>query len=207
MQRVEKLPPAFKRLRKIGGVVEFAVFDDSRGTEDEIIAAIGSAIPRGGTFDARKLRVLGNRRIRERRFFGDWYDLDSGALIKVGNWGTASGEKLHNPKLKTLDQVKIMSGAFSPPDPGSGGQFAYAFTTTPYPLRARPSEVQRLFDEIRKFIVPPTLASEILDWSSPSLPEVSSCFAAGMEWWGVFLFSIHVPDLHQLTVAMASTSD
>lgn len=207
MQQIEKLPPAFRRFRKIGGALEFAVFDGSCGTDDEVITAIGSVLSQGGAFDGERLRALGSQRIRERRFFGDWYDPGSKALIKVGEWRTDNGEELHNPKLKALDRVKIMSGGFSPPDPGSGGQFAYAFTTPPYSMQARPSEVQQLFDEIVEFILPPTLASEILDWSSPHLSEVSSCFTAGMEWWGVFLFSIHVPELHRLTIAMASTTD
>ncbi len=46
-----------------------------------------------------------------------------------------------------------------------------------------------------------------MDWSSPRLPEASRFFAAGMEWWGVFLFTIYVPQIRRLTVIAGSTAD
>jgi hypothetical protein len=68
-------------------------------------------------------------------------------------------------------------------------------------------EVQELFTAVRKFVLPPNLEHHILDWTSPRLPEVSKFFAAGMEWWGVFLFTVHVPAIRRLTVIAGSTSD
>ena len=100
-----------------------------------------------------------------------------------------------------------MSGAAPGIDPGSGGQFAYAFSNPPYGLRARGSEVQALFEEIRDFILPPDERSEILDWTSPRLPEVSAYFSMGIDWWGVFLFTIHVPATGRLTAIAGSTTD
>jgi steroid 5-alpha reductase family enzyme len=67
--------------------------------------------------------------------------------------------------------------------------------------------VQTLFEEIRDFILPPALECEICDWSSPRLPEVSDYFADGMEWWGIFLFSVYIPALNRLTVVAGSTTD
>jgi hypothetical protein len=29
----------------------------------------------------------------------------------------------------------------------------------------------------------------------------------GMEWWGIFLFSIHVPAIERLTIVAGSTTD
>lgn len=207
MKRVDKLPPAFKRYRKMFGVLDFAVFDEASGTEEEMLSAVPQAMQHARSFDAERLRKLGCRRIRERVFFGDWYDLESGKLLKLGIYTTADGSVLQDPKLQKLDRVKILSGAASCPEPGAGGQFAYAFSHPPYSLKGRPSEVQAVFEEIRDFILPPQQASEICDWSSPALPEVSDYFAAGMEWWGVFLFSIHVPALQRLTIIAGSTSD
>lgn len=207
MKRIEKLPPAFNRYDKMLGVLDFAVFDDATGTEEEILSVIPQTLRHSNSFDAEALRLLGCRRIRERAFFGDWYDLDSGHLLKVGGWRTADGRELENPKLKKLDGVKIMSGAAPCPDAGAGGQFAYAFSCPPYGLKGRPSEVQANFDEIRDFLLPPGQRSEICDWSSPQLPEVSDYFAAGMEWWGVFLFSIYIPQIERLTIVAGSTTD
>jgi hypothetical protein len=67
--------------------------------------------------------------------------------------------------------------------------------------------VQAVFEEIRDFILPPLKSSEILDWTSRELPEVSDYFVDGMEWWGAFLFSIHIPALQRLTIIAGSSTD
>jgi hypothetical protein len=207
MRRIMTLPAAFGRYDDMHGVLDIAVFEDASGTEAETLAAIAQVLQLKHTFNLEKLQSLGRRRIREQVFFGDWYDLKSGTLLKVGHHRTAEGSELQNPALKTLDNVELVGGAVKIPDPGAGGQFAYAFSAPPYSLQGRPSEVQAVFEEIRDFILPPTHASEIYDWSSPQLPEVSDYFIAGLDWWGVFLFSIHVPDLGRLSVIAGSTSD
>lgn len=200
-----KLKGPFKRFARCGGVLSFAIFEQSRGDEPDLLDAIAAALP--GDFDRETLKALGGRPIRERRFFGDWYDQETGALIKRGSFTTADGRELRDPRLRTLDRIRIMSGAAPCPDAGSGGQFAYAFANPPYGLRARGSEVQALFEEIRDFILPPGERVEILDWCSPRLPEVSAWFRMGMEWWGVFLFTVHVPATGRLTAIAGSTSD
>lgn len=207
MKRLEQLPSAFKRYDKMFGVLDFAVFEDASGAEEEILSAIPQTLQHARTFDGEKLRTLGCRRIKERRFFGDWYDFESGMLLRIGSYKTADGSELHHPKLKKLDRVKIISGISPCPHAGAGGQFAYAFSHPPFGIKGRPSEVQAIFEEIRDFILPPLHQGEIRDWSSPQLPEVSDYFAAGMEWWGVFLFSIHIPAIQQLTIIAGSTSD
>jgi hypothetical protein len=207
MKRLAKLPPAFKRFGRIGGVLIFTVFDGVEGGEEQILEAMALALPHGGRFEPERLRALGHRRIDERTFFGDWYDRRSGHLLRRGDYSTEDGRELKDPRLATLDREKIVSGAAPVPDSGAGGQFAYAFSHPPYPLRAHGSEVQALFDEIREFILPPLHWSEILDWTSPSLSAVSDYFEAGMEWWGVFLFSIHIPALQRLTIVAGSTTD
>jgi hypothetical protein len=204
---IEKLPPAFKRYAKMRGVLDFAVFEEAGGEEEEILSAISKALRHAHSFDADRLRLLGCKNIQERVFFGDWYDIGSGNLLKIGHYRTADGTELQNPKLKTLDGVKIVSGASPCPDAGAGGQFAYAFSNPPYGLKGRPSEVQTVFEQVRDFILPPTHQSDICDWSSPQLTEVSDYFVAGMEWWGVFLFSIHIPAIERVTVIAGSTTD
>lgn len=207
MNRLSKLPPAFRRFDRIGGVLEFNVFDGAEGGDEQIFEAMRLVLPHGKRFEPERLRTLGYRRINEHALFGDWYDRPSGRLLRRGDYDTDDGRKLKDPELVTLDRVKIMSGAAPVPDAGAGGQFAYAFANPPYTLRARPSEVQALFDEIREFILPPLQWSEIRDWSSPRLTEVSDYFDLGMEWWGVFLFTIHVPALQRLTIVAGSTTD
>jgi hypothetical protein len=207
MKKIERLPPAFHRLQEVGGVLEFAVFEEAEGTQDEIVAAILSALSQIATVDPEALRSVGYRRITERAFFGDWYEPDAGALIKLGDWQTDAGEELHSPRLNDLEHRRIVSGGGSIPKAGAGGQFAYAFTEPPYGLRAPPSEVQALFDQICSFMMPPKSEVHVLDWSSDRLPDVSDYFADGMEWWGVFLFSVHVPALKRLTIVAGSSTD
>lgn len=207
MKPIGELPPAFSRYKKMMGVLDFAVFEDTNGTEAEILSAISQVLRREHLFDAEKLRALGCRRIGKRTFFGDWYDLHTERLLKVGNWRTADGRELENPDLKKLGRLEITSGAAPCPEAGAGGQFAYAFSSTPYGLKGRPSEVQAVFDEIKNFLFPPHQRSEICDWSSPRLPEVSDYFAAGMEWWGVFLFSVYIPEIERLSIVAGSTTD
>lgn len=150
--------------------------------------------------------------MKERVFFGDWFDPVDRSLIRLGDWDTLDGQRLHNPKLKNLTgkgygRGEKMSGGGRGIVAGEGGQFAYAFSNPPYPLRARPSEVQELFDDITAFIIPSDQQATILDWTSPRLPEASDYFVSGMEWWGAFLFTVHVPLLARLTAIAASTSD
>lgn len=198
------LPAAFKGYRKIGGVLRFAVFEEAEADEASALEAIAAVVP---GIDNGVLRSLGYKRIGERAFFGDWYDPKDGALIKLGRYRTGDGREVIDPKLKDLDSAGIVSGAALLSGPGAGGQFAYAFSQTPYGLRAKPSVVQDRFDKVREVILPPELEHDILDWSHPRLPEASSYFAAGAEYWGVFLFTIHVPALRRLTAIAGSTSD
>ena len=212
MRAVEKLPPSIRRFHKAGGVVRFAVFDGSAGAEDDLVAAIRAALPKGSTFDEDKLRALPRRVLKERVFLGDWVDPVDRSLIRIGDWHTRDAQRLHNPKLKTLigkgrGRGDGMSGAARGVVAGEGGQFAYAFSNPPYSLRARPTEVQELFDDITALIVPADQQNTILDWTSARLSEVSDYFVPGMDWWGAFLFTIHVPAIGRLTAIAASTSD
>lgn len=207
MNRIETLPPAFERFETMMGVLDFAIFEDATGDREDTLSAIPQALRHAERFYEEKLWQLGGRPMSDRTFFGDWYDFDRGHLLKLGRYKTAAGPELENPVLSSLDDIRIMSGSCSCPETGSGGQFAYAFSNPPYPLAARPSEVQAAFEEIRDFILPPGRQSEIIDWSNPRLPEVSDYFDAGAEWWGIFLFAIFIPSMRRLTIIAGSTTD
>jgi hypothetical protein len=73
--------------------------------------------------------------------------------------------------------------------------------------RAPPDEVQTVFEEIKEIMLPPKRHCEIADWSNERLPEVSDYFEDGMDWWGVFLFSMHVPSMRRLTIIAGSATD
>ncbi len=206
MKRFLPLPSAFSRFQSMGGVLDFAVFEDANGTDDEVLSAVPQAL-QTGTYDREMLRSLGSQRITERTFFGDWYDYEQGVLLKGGSWVTKDGRTLDNPPLVKLAGLDIVSGGGGLP--GGPGQFAYAFLDPPYGLHAKPppDEVQAVFDEIRHFILPPGQFCEIADWSNERLPEVSDYFEPGAEWWGMFLFSIYAPSLRRLTIIAGSSTD
>lgn len=198
------LPSPFKSYRRIGGVLKFVVFDEAEGDEASLLEAISAAVP---NIDIEVLKSLGRRRIDKRTFYGDWYNADADALLRLGSHTTGDGRELVDPKLTDLERARVIYSAAPCPDAGAGGQFAFAFFNTPYGLRAPPWRIEELFHTIRDVILPPGQEQVILDWSHPRLPEASPYFAAGMEFWGVFLFTIHVPAWEQLTVIAGSTSD
>lgn len=202
MRRLET-SASFVRFREIGGVLEFVVFDDANGDADEAISAICAALPGA---DAEALRKIGSWEIDDARFYGRW--CENGSLVMVGRYKGDKGE-LINPRVRDLGDQPLgrVEGGGAFPLAGSGGDFAYAFSNPPYGLWARPQEVQDLFDEIRHFIMPPGVEHRILDWTTAELPKVHRYFQAGMEWWGVFLFTIYVPDRRRLTVILGSATD
>ncbi|MGE0739846.1 MAG: hypothetical protein AB7O98_00775 [Hyphomonadaceae bacterium] len=202
MQRIANPSSAITRYADIGGVVEFAVYDDADGDPDAVFAAVCDAAP---IENPEALRAIGFRRLDDASFYGDWYELATHSLLLIGTWGGIE-RPLVNPKLRDLDDHRLAGGGLIP-EAGAGGQFAYAFSHPPYGLQAKPREIQDLFDKIRHAILPAAVDHEILDWSSPDLPMASSYFEPGMEWWGVFLFSIYVPEHRRLSIVWASTTD
>src|SRR5262249_12690195 len=158
--------------------------------------AICTAVP--GT-DKIKLRALGCRRIDDHGFYGNWYDTETKSLLRLGTYTMQDGRTLTPPRPRDLEDVQIAQGCSAIPGPGGGGHFAYGSLWTPHVLQACPTEIQPLFDAIQQFVIPPNLDHEILDWSNPRLPEASAYFTAGMEWWGVFLFTVYVPAIQRLT--------
>jgi hypothetical protein len=199
------LPHLFARYRKIGGVIDFNLFTDvGTLTEDVCLQAVSASIPE---LNRDRLRAISCRSVDDETFFGEWYDADKKVLIKRGAWRTDDGRSLTNPLLTDLEGLRIVGGGVETPRLGAGGQFAYAFSNPPYGLRATPREVQRVFDEVRHYLLPPNTAHEILDWSDPRLADAAEYFEAGMEWWGVFLFVVFVPDYRRLVVVAASTTD
>jgi hypothetical protein len=204
LQIVEKLPWAFKRFSEIGGALEFSVFEQAQWGEGAARAAMARAVP---GWREESAKALNPREIDKQGLLGEWCDAATMSLIKVGSWTAEDGKVFTNPRLRDLKGIRLVSGGCSIPEVGAGGELAYAFSWTPYGLDAGPQEVQQLFEAITAFILPPDLDHKILDWGSSQLPQVSPYFESGMEWWGVFLFTIQVPALQRLTVIFGSATD
>lgn len=189
MRRLTDLPPAFELFRSAHGCLNFAVFEEASGDEAAMLAAIEALVPDA---KASRLRALGSRRLDDAAFYGSFYDTAGQKVVWPGN-------VTHLGK------------------PGTGGDFARAFLQPPYNLwQASPSGqggglshaiAEAIFHGVREFVLPPGQPHEVRDWASPQLPQVSPYFRDGMEWWGVFLFTIHVPALRRLTAIAGSTTD
>jgi hypothetical protein len=195
-----QLPQMFNEFAEVGGVLEFGVFENAQGEREEVLEAIAATI---AGIDKEALVRLGARQVDRSAFFGDWCDSET-KLINRGRVTTADGRVLINPFLVDLEGLPIVTaGATPPPSP----QFAYAFSMPPYGLKARQSEVQRLFSAISDFILPPQQPTQILDWSNPRLVEASAYFVDGAEWWGALLYTIELPALKRLVVVAGSATD
>lgn len=201
--KAAELPPIFAEYDQIGGVLEFRAFEGVEVLNEAVaLDAVSVAVP---GIDREKLKEIGSRTLDDQTFFGDWYDPVRSALVHRGTW-RKNGLELKNPALPDLDTFQ-MSGGSPVPDAGSGGNFAWAYLNPPYALQARPREVQRIFDGMKGYLLPPALSHTILDWSDRRLPEASVYFEEGMDWWGVFLFVIFVPDFQRLVVIAGPETD
>lgn len=203
----DEVMQVFKPYYEMGGVLQFVVYDGARDAEKDSLAAIHDGLANTGSLNESAFEKLKSRQISPVQFFGDWYDSTDGNLIKLGNITTIDGQNFTNPKLLSLEKLQVKSSGSPGVEVGAGGQFAYAYLNPPYGLSASPAKIQKTFDDIRETILPEGHAAIILDWTSPSLNEVSNYFEAGKEWWGIFLFSIYIPDLKRLTIIAGSATD
>lgn len=207
MRPIPDVPPAITRYRAIGGVLNFALFEGSDGSDDDLFAAIRAAIPAEFALDRAVLQSFGSRQLPLAEFLGDWCDAVTGHLIRRGKWYAQDGREFDNPELVSLEGVVGDGGVCFPPDAGSGGQFAYAFLCPPRgDLAASPVEIQALFNELRAAIFPVGAELDIRDWSRPELGEASEYFACGFDEWGIFLFTTHQPATGRLAAIAAAAA-
>ena len=204
MKPSDPQPRTFHQFEAMGGVLTFTLFEDAAEDEATALTAIGAVLGEAGLED---LRRLGCRSIDDGVFFGDCFDPKTGALLHPGTVTLKGNKVLTAPKLIDLDGQTVLNSSRSLPEPGTGGEFAHAFAHPPYGMRAPNREVQAVFDKIVAIIMPEYRSHIIRDWSSPHLAEFYEIFSMGMEWWGVFLFTVQVPDLRRLTVIVGSSTD
>jgi hypothetical protein len=205
MKRIEDMPSAFAQYWEAGGVLEFTAFRVDDASEavaaEAIVAALRGQI---GAVDA--LRSLGSRVIDRQSLLGKWHDPATGLLIKRGRSRFADGREVEDPAFLDTDG-DIVSHSQPVRDPEAGGDLAFAFALPPAGLRLWRSQIQPLFDDMMDFTLPRSKVAEIRDWHSPELPGVDGYFAGGARSWGLFLFSIYVPELKRLTIVAGAPGD
>ena len=209
-------PPCLARYAAMGGVLDIARFGACDGSDAElreaIAATVAAAWPTDPGIDRDRLAALPCRPLTREVFLGDWADRRTGDLVHRGTQTMTDGRTLHHPTYRALDALEqrgITSRGSSSQgvELWAGGEFAYAFAQPPYTLRAPFGAIQALFEEMVAMILPPGQSWSILDWGSEALPAISAYFQDGLEWWGVFLFTVHVPAERLLTVIAGSTTD
>jgi len=212
---LDETPEPVLRHQALGGVLEFVRFADANGCDATLRMALEQTLrrvsndqgyPEPFTLDLTTLRALQPVELTQTKFFGSAFDPASGQLVLRSTWTDTDGRTFRNPTFAELAGYPEMSSGMTV-HPAETGQFAYAFLDPPYGLRGTRAEKQALFDDICGLILPPGLDCTILDWCCNDLQAVSDYFDAGMEWWGMFLFTIHVPSRRSLTVITASTTD
>jgi hypothetical protein len=200
---------AFGPYYKMGGVLRFNVYEGASNDDAHARSAIRDTLVQEGKVNDRALNALQPRRLNEAQFFGDWYNPSDGSLVWNGSVTLADGRQLTRPTFRALAGVETTShsSSASVPDVDQDGQFAYAFANPPYPLKGPSDQIQQVFDDVRRTLLPPGDACVITDWTSSDLDEVSDYFAAGKEWWGMFLFTIRDTTTGRMTVIIGSATD
>jgi hypothetical protein len=214
---MEKLanPSFIDEFKKIGGVIDFSFFAEIESLDASIPEAFASHLSSASmwstdvpnTVDLDAIESLPRRSIWKKDFLGDWYDPEAKLMRLVGGGKLTDGTELENPSFDKLYGKKTSNWGSWCPEPGSGGQFGYAFSQPPYGLQADYAEIQRIFDLVIEYLFEKGVHTDVTDWSSPELVKLSSYFSHGLDWWGVFLFTLFSPANGRLTVISASTSD
>ena len=226
MEMIDAVPGPVLAAQQIGCVLEFVRFGGADGTEAEARAAVGMAVQHAcagwppksdgtpqGAVDLAQLGRLTPRVLTRDAFLGEWADPRTGDLVRAGSCTMSDGRRLENPTYRQLDVleragVMQQSGASSGAGLWAGGEFAYAFAHPPYSLPAGACRVLAVFEALRDFLLPPGASPVILDWATDEV--VALCpdyFEPGTEWWGVFVFTIYVPEQRTLTVILGSATD
>lgn len=198
-------PDLLRDYTALGGVLDFAWFDQVADGPDAQLACIAKALEPHAPVNAEALARLPKRRLTPNQFLGTWYDPAQGELVWVGTVTTASGHLLENPPFRLL-RKEDWQGCSSVTPEGTG-EFAYAFSNPPYSLQGSYQQIAALFLEFRDALLAGGPALEIDDYGSERLVEVSPYFEAGAEWWGTFLWTIHDWRQHRFCVILGSTTD
>jgi hypothetical protein len=208
-------PSPIYEFHEARGIPYYAFFEDADGDDATAEAAIFWHLSRiidrewgSGIINPQVLRTLPRWVIDRRMFFGDWYDMDRRTLKRIGRGEYEGLGEVEDPTYAEIEgrkQVGWWAGAV--PKIGEGN-YAYAFAEPVYSLSSSYTRTQELFHEINAHFLSEEFPREIItDWSSPELRNLSEYFHAGLEYWGVFLFTVYDPETRRLTVISASTTD
>lgn len=210
-------PPVIFELAGIGVELDYSFFGGAGPDRLDRLRAIDAHLsaaenPREWHLPSAAIAALQSieeRKLTREIFLGEWCDPRDLMLIRRGSGDVEGLGRVSDIRYDTLGEAKVRNWGVAIPDPGfdEPGQYAYAFSSPPYSLNALRSEIQRLFKQSTELLLGRGAPIEIFDWSGGDLTLVHPLFEAGMEWWGVFLFTIFNPDDRTMVVISGSTTD
>ncbi|MCW2241599.1 hypothetical protein [Azospirillum canadense] len=177
MRPAHLLAPALYSYRKLGGALSFSVFDEFDGSDARLREALAYAIN----------EACGGR---------DFINLERIAQL--------SGREISREDFL----------AFSMSDPLDWrpervfGRFGLALALSYSQYRPGSPGSEKLFDEMVEAVSPSSRDRHFWDWKTWDLPSISPYFTSDylgrMEWWNVYLLTVHVPAEERLFVIVGS---
>lgn len=208
-------PPVIFKLAAIGVELDYSFFAGAEPDRLSRLLAVDAHLVRADSprqwhlpADAIvALQSLNERPITREIFLGDWCDPRDLMLIRRGSGEVEGLGRVSDIRYDKLGEAPFRSWGGANPDCEEPGQYAYAFSCPPYGLKGPSAKIQRLFKASTELILGRGGRIEIFDWSGGDLTRVHPTFEAGMEWWGVFLFTVFNPGDHSMVVISGSTTD
>jgi hypothetical protein len=208
-------PPIIFELAGIGVELDYSFFGGAGPDRLDRLRAIDAHLsaaenPREWHLPADAivaLQSIEERKLTREAFLGEWCDPRDLMLIRRGSGEVEGLGRVSDIRYDKLGEAPFRSWGGATPNCDEPGQYAYAFSCPPYSLEGPSAKIQRLFKASTELILGRGGRIEIFDWSGGDLTRVHPTFEAGMEWWGVFLFTILNPEDHSMVVISGSTTD
>lgn len=198
--------PSYQRFVQAGGEVGIAIGENGEDTISHHAAVLAHAIRSYciGDVDQERLQITTPFEIDIQTFHGSWFDCDKGLLVHKGLVTTKAGFSITDPYFVDIKDCSSRSSHI--PELWQSGGFAFAFCDPPYSLETEWLETQRLYTAITSRLISEKDV-KIYNWHRESLLEAVPGLDAGTEWWGVFAFTIFVPQSRRIFGMVASATD
>lgn len=188
-----------------GGVISISVCEEAEDTHVCHAAAVTAAI------NSKDIERVSNKvsnvvpvEINEETFHGSYFDYDRQLLRHNGTINLAGGDTQTNPFYKDIESK--WGGSSHIPDLWSLGEFAYAFCRPAYGLTMKPFKIHETYLAITSEVTPRDQC-RILSWQKKEILAADPWLKAGVDWWGVFVFSVYNKNTGQLFGIAASDTD
>lgn len=191
--------------RSSGGVIFISVCEEAEDTHDCHAATLAAAI------NSKDVEKVSNKvsnvvpvEIEEEAFHGSHFDYDRQLLRHNGTVNLSRGRSQTNPYYK--DMLSNMGCSSDIPDLWCLGEFAYAFCQPAYGLSMKPFEIHETYSAITSEVTPRNQC-RIFSWQKEEILDADPWLKAGIDWWGVFVFSVYNKNSGQLFGIAASDTD